>query len=478
MIIKVGSYNRKYLYYSIIMFIFAIIGLICAIKNYENSNIRIFIALLLVFIFIVTGVIPFLLEKKIDLFSPIILFMLLRIDYIGRPLILLLKGEYHNLRLIDYPMNDALDLLIKSLIMIIIGNIAYLLGYYYKKSDIKDNEKSRRKFEWKTDKVLLVKILLIIVFIASYLLIIRKVGDWKTMWSMMGHRRELYKGLKLNLLLLNFIPQLIFIVFSVKFLKMEKLPKKTYMILLIFIVMLSATGSRTRVLTFLLSSLIFLNYAYKKINVKNLIVFTLIVITLAVGLQDIRRLTTVNNNISISKIMENRNKHVVEEFILRRTTMDSVGVMMYILPEKLDFQYGKTFLNSIFFLIPRSIWKGKPMIDESGIIGKAFLGEDYYGLPVGMDGIFYLNFHYIGVFFGMMLIGKLHRRFYLGNVIYSKSYKSIGIYSIGLYYMMNISARNIVYLSIYILTSWLILNYVEERVSIEGEKNEKIIDGI
>ena len=63
-----------------------------------------------------------------------------------------------------------------------------------------------------------------------------------------------------------------------------------------------------------------------------------------------------------------------------------------------------------------TIWAEKPSsISAGGLLGRALMGDDYWGLPLGSHGSAYLNFGWFGMIpFGVMsgiIIGLLYRLF-------------------------------------------------------------------
>ena len=88
------------------------------------------------------------------------------------------------------------------------------------------------------------------------------------------------------------------------------------------------------------------------------------------------------------------------------------------LPDKLDYQYGKTIAVWLIAPIPREMLPGKPLISYGPVIGRAIYGNNVSGVPPGIVGELYLNFHIPGVIVGCLFFGWALRKSYemIGNI--------------------------------------------------------------
>lgn len=100
-------------------------------------------------------------------------------------------------------------------------------------------------------------------------------------------------------------------------------------------------------------------------------------------------------------------------------------------PDKLDYQYGKSLVTWIVAPIPRSQWPEKPAIGVGIEIGHMlFRTPETSGVPPGIVGELYLNFGTIGVFVGMFAIGFILRSVYTTLRPYFPSKNSVLIYAV------------------------------------------------
>ena len=85
------------------------------------------------------------------------------------------------------------------------------------------------------------------------------------------------------------------------------------------------------------------------------------------------------------------------------------------IPDKLDYQYGKTIAIWLVAPIPRSLWPDKPIIQPGPIIGNKIYDQRRAGVPPAFIAEMFWNFHLPGVLIGSLLLGIsmrfLHERF-------------------------------------------------------------------
>ena len=70
--------------------------------------------------------------------------------------------------------------------------------------------------------------------------------------------------------------------------------------------------------------------------------------------------------------------------------------------------WGYQALGVILFWVPSSFWNSKPL--DSGIVIANFKGYDFTNLSAPLWSEFYLNFGWVGVAIGMLLVGYVARR--------------------------------------------------------------------
>ena len=111
--------------------------------------------------------------------------------------------------------------------------------------------------------------------------------------------------------------------------------------------------------------------------------------------------------------------------------LDAFSIIIAV-PNEFPFRYGGTYVDSLLFVIPRSLWPDKPRSFGFGM-GQYLFGRDW-DLPPGYIGELYVNFHIAGIIAGMYLLGILLRRAHQwtlsGNPVALTVYSVLAPYSI------------------------------------------------
>ncbi|MFO0940334.1 MAG: O-antigen polymerase [Pirellulales bacterium] len=100
-------------------------------------------------------------------------------------------------------------------------------------------------------------------------------------------------------------------------------------------------------------------------------------------------------------------------------SLAKTGHIINNVPDVLDYQYGKTIAIWLLAPIPRSIYPNKPLIHSGPIIGTEIYGTKVSGVPPGLVGEMYWNFHLAGTIIGVAVVGFMmgwiHKRFWQLN---------------------------------------------------------------
>jgi oligosaccharide repeat unit polymerase len=106
---------------------------------------------------------------------------------------------------------------------------------------------------------------------------------------------------------------------------------------------------------------------------------------------------------------------VVSPLVLNDNFIDvsKTAFIMDAIPDRLPYQWGRTYLLILIAWIPREVWPGKPIVNIDNTIGQVIRGHNLLGsagLPAGQIAELYYNFSYPGIFAGCFLIGVLLRK--------------------------------------------------------------------
>ena len=121
-------------------------------------------------------------------------------------------------------------------------------------------------------------------------------------------------------------------------------------------------------------------------------------------------------------------KKVVENFDQLIRVKD---IVKYV-PEKLEYQYGKTFFNLLLKPIPSRIWPEKPQ-GAGYYVTKSLYPKHFAAnasIATSLLGELYLNFHIIGIVFGMFVFGFVVSGLYKFLVLNSPNFYAVILYSL------------------------------------------------
>jgi oligosaccharide repeat unit polymerase len=146
--------------------------------------------------------------------------------------------------------------------------------------------------------------------------------------------------------------------------------------------------------------------------------------------------------------------------------------VMYAVPERVPYLYGVTYLSSVAFFVPRTIWPEKPRGPGAHvgaiIYGDATSTEGYTGtsIPAGGVGEAYWNFGVLGVVFVYLAFGLFYRfiaRYYMSRP--NDPFRAV-VFLMSMVVLLDASSDALVrYLQLLVLlyVSWLFVRRVKAR---------------
>ena len=176
------------------------------------------------------------------------------------------------------------------------------------------------------------------------------------------------------------------------------------------VVFLVSLGSRWNIISLSLGLLIIRHYAVRRVKLGQLIGLGVILLVFSFFFQFYR------NYISIEYYMQIREQGgLLSRFVFGSLSgFDSLVLIIEGIPQVLDFQWGRSILDLIWYPIPRLLWADKPEITAM-LFCKAFFPEaTERGVIRGIPymGELYLNFGPAGIVIGMLALGLFCRVFY------------------------------------------------------------------
>lgn len=363
-----------------------------------------------------------------------------------------------DVRIID--VKHSMHIYEKSLFLIIIWLICFLIGYFFK---IKNNNPKRIKlfslidsFFEKSNVNIMLWLGLIISGGIAFIIIrtIIALGSINVAMNNFAVFRYNNQGYLTTLMPLLSISSIAFL---------ERKNKKLAIISMILnFLLISLTGRRgIAINTVIIPFLVYYNYRVKKIS--NYHIFILLIPLMAfilfIGSLRNQQVTLQEENSGLVNIVAGITNTI--EF------GENVPDLLYSMEKgRVEFQGLKHSLSGVLGLIPRSIWPNKLEPDHSLITSRLVYYKDItYGKPVGAFGFSYLCFGYIGVILSGLFTGRVTQ--YLYNwVNNNKNMMNILIYSLTVQSFLSItnpdSQLKIITISI-ILVILVILSNVKQR---------------
>jgi len=149
---------------------------------------------------------------------------------------------------------------------------------------------------------------------------------------------------------------------------------------------------------------------YYKRNFSIRLFRTIIIFAVALTLVDILYQLRVDSTAQVS--IRNASE-MMQPVIVSMTFIDAskTAQVIALVPDKLSYQFGKTYLNILLAWIPRQLWPEKPPNLDTQL-GNLVFGQQVYGsagLPCGQVAELFLNFSYPGIFVGCFFFGRFSK---------------------------------------------------------------------
>jgi oligosaccharide repeat unit polymerase len=449
-----------------IIFFIGLVPLLLALT--EQGGSAIFALLVLVYGSLVA--VPWIkAPEKVDLFEPVVYTMLMSVPIIVRPCYLLLFHGYFSIPYLPGLSGSQLwDLVTRAMALLILGHSAYLIGYY----SMPHRPLSTRSINpqrWLNPKKLWKGIFVItgisLVSFATYV----HINDGLTNLLVFSKRRELASGLHYLRYTTQWLQLVPLLLLAIDVQHEHRLSIWTWISLSLSSIIILAFGGRGPVILGWLLFTVAYHFLRHRVRVRHLVILMLIIAVFSAAFLEVRTstfgglspdFTSAENSVALP--------YAIEQFLLSRLAFDVFATLIAIMPQEFDFQLGKTYLNIFAAPIPRSLWPDKPIIDEGGIVGKAIFGDEYYGIPPGNAGLFYLNFHIPGIVVGFFILGLLHRTLYQYLLNSSNRVKSTLLYSVMLLNLSSLSIMATFNAASLVIPLLLILRYAMET----GQRHE------
>lgn len=241
--------------------------------------------------------------------------------------------------------------------------------------------------------------------------------------------------------------------------KSNKKIKKLIAVIMLLAVFLGLRMGRTPIIQFLFIGIVIYHYSYKFLSVKKIAFLMLCLFIFGSGFLFLRSSHFFK---SVDSVFE---MFTYEQLI------STQGLMLVLdeVPENIDYQYGKTFLHSLYVFAPRIIFPSKPDVPSVGgwFAQKTFPHLRAGGFGITLPGELYLNFGMIGIIFGMFIYGMSCKIFYIFFKLNQNNRSAVLLYSFTLFWIITLSykyfylffAQYLKFVLLYIIAMAVITNF-------------------
>ena len=159
---------------------------------------------------------------------------------------------------------------------------------------------------------------------------------------------------------------------------------------------------------------------------------------------------------------------ILANLLLEFNQFDIFAMVVGFGSRQFPFLWGQSYLEMFYQPIPRALWPAKPWPFDVHI-GELITGTRT-GIPPGIVGELYLNFHIVGIILGMFLFGVLCRVGYQRALARPRDPGKVLLYALLLPYLPIMMLRSFVgggtTVLVYLVPTWLALRYIQgQRVA-------------
>lgn len=392
---------------------------------------------------------PIITAKSIDLFAPVVIFIMAQLRFLLRPIYWLITGDIDCLILSDFMNeNELIKLIERGLIYVLLAVTFYVIGYKYKLSETVVAKFPTPSISYNTTRFKFSLLLFIIIGVSSLFILINISGGLYYIFTNLWKHRELFEGkfyLFMGFLFMVIANLIIFGAYGYKY----KDSVIRYILLFITstisIILASIFGSRGGAFSILVIMAIIYNYFIRKVSIAQFGIIVILLIVLSSWFLDIRKSSYEIQRKELKEVtIEERQLDIGYSFKNLATDLiyfDSFMLLIRSVPDELPLRFGSTYLNLLTLPIPRKLWPNKPIYGEDQYIWFHYATPYSLrrGIPFGYIGTMYINFHVVGIILGFFILGLFHNLLYRWLLKFKDSLPVVVIYSITTWWLKGFS---------------------------------------
>ncbi len=330
--------------------------------------------------------------------------------YVAKPLFIIFYLHY-DIADFSATLSQKGDLLSKALSFVIVAVIFAFIGYRSSLGAWIANSLPILPKKWDRRRLIIVLWLCLFSGLISYIILMHSAEPT-------GPRSQLVedenKYAFLGILSLRIC---LILLFTGSIVLNNKLLKRSFWIYLpVYTILMLKLGGRGRLVYPVLMCLIIYNYLKKRIEIKQIIFYIICFLGVVSILFDLAYHFLFQQITSAQNIEASKN--FLLDFMLKRNLdrVDNFILVIKGMKDQLDFQYGKTFLSIPFKFLPADWPKafGLKLIGGGTLFMQTFFPSvlaQGSGIPITLIGELFLNFHIVGIGYGMFILGVFIRIF-------------------------------------------------------------------
>jgi oligosaccharide repeat unit polymerase len=449
------------------LFILTLYGLLALLNQLPDPLIPFLLAISWGLLFL-----PLFIHRPLDWFAPPIFLLWWGIKGFFRPLTWLIQGEID----VNLPtsLDENLSLLRWVLLAHIVASATYLLAFYGRRQAEWARRVNRyfdlRQFDdWQSSRLMSLFLFTLPIAAASYFFILYTSGI-ESLWELImswRSKQQLLEGKFYSLTAIMLFALIVLMILSYGWhAKRSRLYQWLALVgLLIYSVAIALFGLRGYVVRVWVMAAGMFHYLVQRLSLLQIGVLIGSIFLFALLSYQVRR-AAFQGEIKEGHLPSVAiNFEVVTQLIdedLATRGLDNQLIALYVFPNHIPFQWGKSWLALLALPVPRALWEEKPVMTPGGLVRDKFYGGGG-SLPLGYLGDLYANFHLPGVLLGYWLLGLYHRFLYEWLLRKPKNLSVTFLYIVFLTNLLDFSPLSLVHGVIYCLPALLLVKLVSVK---------------
>ena len=310
--------------------------------------------------------------------------------------------------------------------MLFTGFLSFVFGFSLKtrKLNLDRFKLYSKNYLWNEKRLYTLILIFSLVSFTGIVLFVRAIGVASIFADISGKRYGSVEGSTNNLvtsygyfqIMANFIQPALYI-YTLNFILTSKkiLSINGFVLIMLLIANLFFpffTSSRSDLMVVFLNLVILISFT-GKLTLRLIFPSSLAILLLFSIITLLRPVKATTSSINLENIS------FFDPFIYNKNLLDvsKTAHIINAVPQKMQFQYGASYLSVLYAPIPR-VWRpDKPALSMSKDISHKVYGykeNALAGIPPGIAAEFYINFGYAGILIGFFLVGIMIKKLYCG----------------------------------------------------------------